>query len=235
MLPALLGLALLSLPVSGFMWSGTLNFYANFNDPQAQSGGNQTWKAFGGSASVDGPVNIFEVVFPMPQDGEVEIQPNPGPDDADLVCELTMPVVAQRCDIAFALTAVGDFSDLDVRFADVGDSGILDLHFNDDRHVVVDGQPVALPLLPGEVDLYVKITLETTSVGSQLWSMTVSGPSNSVSVAGSLSVPSLALESIHFLRRAGQVGGIWHLDDVVVTSNDPNSTDFAADGAFRKK
>jgi hypothetical protein len=233
--PTLLVLALLSLPASGFMSSGVLNYFANFNDPQGQGGGTPSWKAIGGSATVEGAPGIFDVVFPTPQDGVIEIQANPGTVDADLVCELALPVEAQSCDIGFALSAIGDISDLDVRFEDVGDTGILDLQFTEDRRVLVGGQDVALPLLPGEVDLYVNITLQTSIVGSQMWDMTLTGPTSSLNLSGTLNVPTLSLASIHFLRRAGQVGDIWHLDNVVVTSNDPDYTDLVPIGANRSK
>jgi hypothetical protein len=233
MLSALLTLGVLCLPVFGFVWAGSLNYFASFNEAGSQSGGTMTWAAFGGSASVSGAQDVFEVVFPTPQDGEIEIRPNLGSTDASLVCGLTLPVDAKRCDIGFTLEAVSNFSDLDVRFSDVGDTGILDMHFNDDRHVAVDGQAVALPLLPGEIKLYVNVTLETSALGTQMWKLTLTGPTDSETISGTLNVPSMSLATIYFRRLAGQIGGTWHLDDVVVTSNDPSYPDFAASGAIR--
>ncbi len=236
LLPAALLLAVLGLPASGSVGSSTLNYYANFNDAAAQGPGNKTWKAYGGAVSVDGPQDVFQVVFPTPQDGEMEIQPNPFGSDSELSFELDMPVIAPLCDVGFALTATsGVFSDFDVRFDDVGDIGVLDMQFTEEGTVRVDGQEILLPLLGGEVELYVNVTLETTAVGSQMWSMTLTGPSVSATASGSLNVPTLTLNSLHFIRRAGEVGAVWTLDDVLVTSSDPNSPNFVPDGAFRPK
>jgi len=235
LLPAVLALAVLCLPVSGFMWFGTINYFASFNEPALPTGsGNQAWKAFGGSATVHGPLNIFEVAYPTPEDGEVTIQPNSGSVDADLVCELTKPVAAQLTNISFTLAAVNGFSDLDVRLSDVGDTDILGLEFKGDGHVVVDGQVVALPLLSGEMDVMVNVTLETTSLGVQAWRLALSGSSDKVTASGILNVTTLSVSSIHFLRRAGQVGGIWTLDDVLVTSSDPSITTYSVDGSYRQ-
>ncbi|MDG2148298.1 MAG: hypothetical protein P8N09_02115 [Planctomycetota bacterium] len=235
LLPAALALAVLCLPVSGFMWSGTLNYFASFNEPGLPTGsGNQTWKAFGGSATVQGPLNIFEVAFPVPEDGEVMIQPNPGSVDADLICQLTKPVTAQTTHVTFTLEAIGNFSDLDVILSDVGDTDILGLQFKDDRHVVVGGQVVELPLGSGEVGVQVHITLETNSLGGQKWKLIMKGSSDEVTASGTISVATLSVSSIHFLRRTGQVGGIWALDDVLVTSSNPDTNTFSVDGSYRQ-
>ncbi len=236
-LPLLLALGLLCLPAVAYWSSGTLNYYANFNDPTPPPpGGAKTWKAVGGSVTAEGPAQVFEVVFPTPGDGEMQIRPNTTGSDADLVCDLTVPVEGVRCDVGFSLSAVDGFSDIDVRFDDVGDSGILDLHFNDDRHVVVNGgMPVALPLLPGETAIYVNITLESSLVSGQTWELTLTGPTITKQVSGTMAVPTLSLSSIHYIRRAGEVGGTWRLDDVVVTSDNGSATDFIAEGLYTRK
>jgi len=208
------------LPAVGFT-SGIVHFFANFNDPPTPGpGAAKTWVALGGQSTVQGDQDIFNFVFPTPEDGEVEIVENLGTEASQLICDFDTPVYGEIANISFSLEAVGGFSDLDVRFDDVGDTGVLDMHFNEDRHVVVEGKVLPLPLLPGETEMLINVTLQNLMTGGQMFTLTVVGPSGSAAVMGMLNLPGMNVADLHFIRAPGVVGGRWHVDDVFVTSQD---------------
>jgi hypothetical protein len=209
------------LPATGFSTSGIVHFYASFNDRTAQGPStNKSWVAYGGSSTVVGDQDIFNIVFPSPEDGEVEVSENPGSSNSELVCDFDIPVYGEIANISFSLTAVSGFSDLDVRFDDVGDTGVLDMQFTEDRYVHIENKTLPMPLLMGETGMIVNVTIQSVEGGGQIFTLTLSGPTSSSAVMGMLNLPSLNVADVHFLREAGVVGGRWRIDDVLVTSQE---------------
>jgi hypothetical protein len=192
-----------------------LVFYASFDEPAQSPTGSKAFPALGGSAIVLGELTVFNSVFPTPDNGVVEISPNPGPDMASLNCEFNVPAIQEKTQVSFYLTLLGDPSDLVVRFEDSGDTGVLDMEFEPGGKVVVNGQQFPLPLLPGETDIYVKLTFETES-GSPNWVLYMAGPSGDVMRGGVIPTGKVDVGRVRFLRPVGADGGSWQLDDVLV-------------------
>ena len=230
-------LAALAWPVTAFVGGTVLNFFADFNQPASSApGSNPTFQVAVGSAVVFGPQNVFDIAFPgIPENGVLEIAENAGVIDAVLVCEMDKPAHGDRIDVGWSMSAFEGSSELDVRFNDVGDTGILDVHIQDDRHLVVNGIPVDLPLFPGETDFHVDLVLEQHTMGFQTWTVTVTGPQASITRSGPLSVGTLNIGTIDIIREAGAVGGVWHLDNLLVTSQSTIYQDMIPVGGYRQK
>jgi len=215
-----------------------VNFFADFNDASVQGPGtDKSFHVFGGTAIVHGPQEVFEIAFTQPGDGELQVIENTGIDPSALDCELVVPAMAKRIDVSWAMRFEGVPTALEVRFDDVGDTGVLDVIFDDQGNVIVNGTPWDLPLLAGEQEFAVHLALESHVLGLKLWTLTLTGPTQSATYGGTLALPTLNLSKIHLVRlplSGGATGGVWFMDDLLVSSYDPSYGGFVPTGSLRK-
>ena len=200
-------------------------FFADF-DASASSSGADRILAQGGDISFD-PA-IFSVESSGVSGNKVLlIAPNPGPQPAELYAELDESAFTDQVDISWDTGVLVAESSLGVCIEDDGGSGMIDLDFDDDGTVTIDGQSVPMPSgseddegqESGAYDFSVRLTLRQGMLGVKTWSLSIMTATSLQQVSGPLLVPGdLSVGAVRFTRPAAPPLGSYTIDNLRVTA-----------------
>lgn len=202
------------------------HFVADFDatvDPGSEAP--PEFEAKGGTLTVQGPPNIFDIVVDGSGAGAVIIAENPFGMAGTLTGSLDEPSYDSVIDIDVLLTPGASVSELTVALIDDNGGGMIDLEFDDEDggKIIVNGQTVHIssggegsgPIGPITVGMH--LTASMLNVNS--YTVTVSGSFGSHEFSGFLPLSGpLSLAKVKFVRPGNVAGGTWTMDNLVVSS-----------------
>ncbi|GJM21087.1 MAG: hypothetical protein DHS20C15_10020 [Planctomycetota bacterium] len=196
-----------------------IHLWADFDGPQVGGGG---IKAEIGSFKPMAGASVFDVIYPVPDQGVLRISENQTGSEARLLAELTSPVDAAVAHVSFLLTPVATFGDLIVVLAEDGESGMIDIKFDPGGRVRVGSNSRLLPGMPGDT-IEVRVELRRSLFGQKSYTLELQGPLGIEEMSGPLGFGHGDLGTVEFRHPGSTNDGSWYVDDLLVTSSAPKN------------
>ena len=222
--PRLLALALallVAVPATAMFVRTTVHFAASFDVSSAPGGSVQ---ADVGQIVLLAPPTEFIVVPTSGGGGELKIDDSGTLAQATLLGTFKTPFKGQQLDATWTMRAGQENSQLDVRFVDDSDSGMIDCGFGGDGTIVIGGQHL-MSYVAG-VDYDVELTINAPMVGPVTWTALVTALDGSQAVgvgAGVLPYTGpVTIKAVLLVRPAGALAGDFWLDDLKAVSSSPS-------------